>query len=392
LSTILLVWELGGGRGHLTPMRQVAERLIADGNRVYVASRDVAAAGEIFAGLPVGLFAAPYLATQPSYAVSPVRTYVDILHNVGFGSQSDLSALVSAWLSIYEAVKPDGIVFDHSPTALVASHAFRTKRVLLGIGFCCPPAGKEYEDLRTWLHKSGCVSHSEDHVLENLNAVRRHYALPVLSSIGDLFQHVDANILATFPELDHFGQRPTGRYVGVFAASPGVAPQWPVGGSRRAFAYLKPHDLLDDVVSELTRRKISTILFTGSRDKHVRRWSTDVVAVSAAPVDLDLALKQADIVLLNGTHATTASTLLAGRPSIHAPLVLEQWLVAQRVADLHAGIILARGGRNFAEALDEALSPGPAAGAAAFAYAKKGFNRQASLNSAVAAVESAMAS
>jgi hypothetical protein len=393
LANILLVWELGAGRGHLTPLRQLAERLIVRGHRVSIASRDVPAAGEIFTGLPAQLFAAPYLAALAPYTISPVRSFVDILYNIGFGSQNDLSALMAAWISIYEAVRPDVIVFDHSPTALAAAHVAPARRVLMGIGFGCPPPGKEIEDLRRWLPKPGRSSGSQTCVLENLNAVRRLYSLPPLASVGGLFSEVDANALATFPELDHFGPRPNGQYVGVFPESKGVAPQWPAGGTLRAFGYLKPHDLLDGVVAELTRRRISTVLFTGSSDpKHLARWSTECVSVSPIPLDVETALHQADVAILNGTHGTTASTLLAGRPSIHAPLVLEQWLVAHRVTDLHAGVILERGGRNFSEVLDDALSGGPATAAAAFAEARKGFDREASVSQAVATVESVASS
>ncbi|MEX2137693.1 MAG: hypothetical protein WD894_00415 [Pirellulales bacterium] len=391
MPTILLVWELGGGRGHLGPLRQLAERLIDRGHHVVLASRNVVAAGELFAGLPVGLFAAPFWPGTPSYAVSPVRSFVDILHNVGFGSQKDLSALASAWLSIYKAVRPDAVVFDHSPTALAASYAIPTRRILLGTGFACPPPGREAEDLRIWLGDRRETTNPSA-VLDNLNALRKSHRLPPLESVGQLFAEVDATLLATFPELDHFGARESGQYVGVFPLPRGATPQWHGDTRPRAFAYLKPHKLVEGVVAELTRLRVATILYTGSGDPAVaRQYATDFVRVSPVALDLQTALAETDFAVLNGTHATTAAALLAGKPTVQFPLLLEQWVLAERVAVLGAGLVVPA---NRAQSLPESLRRTAAGegsdGAAAFAATYAGFDRQASVNAAVDSIESAI--
>jgi hypothetical protein len=352
MSTILLTWELGGGRGHLGPLRQLAEQLLQRGHRVYLASRNVVAAGEIFAGLPVGLFAAPFLAGTPGYALSPVRSFVDILHNVGFGAQNDLAALVAAWRSIYQAVQPDVVVFDHSPTALAASYAVSVRRVLLGTGFACPPPGREADDLRIWNGNRRESNTSQSVVLENLNLVRQRYCLPAVDSVGELYAQVDATLLATYPELDHFGSRDSGVYTGVFPLPRGPAPIWPGPSRPRAFAYLKPHKLLESLVLELTRQRIATLLYTGSDDPQVRKHSTEWVHVLPSVVDLQAAMADADFAILNGTHATTIAALQAGKPTLHFPLFLEQWMFATRVCELGAGELVAA---NNAAALTESL-------------------------------------
>ena len=394
MPTILLVWELGGGRGHLGPLRQLAERLIDRGHRVFLASRNVVAAGELFDGMPVGLFAAPFLPGTPSYAVSPVRSYVDILHNVGFGARRDLAALTSAWLSIYAAVRPAAVVFDHSPTALAASYAFPSRRILLGTGFACPPPGREAEDLRIWIGDRRMGNTSQTAVLENLNSVRQLHRLPPLASIGELFARADATLLATFPELDHFGRRETGAYVGVFPFPSGALPPlWPAASRPRAFAYLKPHKLLEDVVAELTRQEISTLLFIGGDDVQLaKRLSTAYVHVLQEVLDLPSVMAEADFAILNGTHATTAAALLAGKPTLHFPLVLEQWLFASRVRELEAGTVVAA---NDAKSLDESLrrmcAGDGSVGAQRFAAKHAEFDSWSGVAKTVEAIEVAVA-
>jgi UDP:flavonoid glycosyltransferase YjiC (YdhE family) len=391
MPTILLVWELGGGRGHLGPLRQLAERLIDRGHHMFLASRNVVAAGELFSGLPVGLFAAPFLPGTPSYAVSPVRSFVDILHNVGFGSRDDLVALASAWLSIYTAVRPDAIVFDHSPTALAASYAFPTRRILLGTGFACPPPGRETEDLRIWLGNRR-ESTSQTAVLNNLNALCELHGLEPLESVGQLFAEVDATLLATFPELDHFGARDSGQYVGVFPFPPGAPPQWPRDSRPRAFAYLKPHKLVESVVAELTELRVPTILYTGSDDPEAaRRYATNYVHVSPMVLDLQTALVEADFAILNGTHATTSAALLAGKATVQFPLLLEQWVLAERVAELAAGFVVpANRAQLLPECLRRTASGEGRDGARTFAAKYAQFDRQASVNMAVESIESAI--
>jgi hypothetical protein len=366
----------------------LAERLIDRGHRVDLASRDVVSAGELFSGLKVGLFAAPFLPGTPAYAVSPVRSFADILNNVGFGSPQGLAALASAWMSIYKAVEPDAIVFDHSPTALAASYGFPVRRVLLGTGFACPPPDRVPEDLRIWLADRRTNSNPQA-VLESLNELRSLQQLPALQSAGDLYRDVDAALLATFPELDHFTQRPTGQYIGVFPLPTGAPPQWPRDARPRAFAYLKPHKLVESVVAELTARQAPTILYTGSQDSEtVRRFTTEFVSVSTAPLDLPTVMAQSDFAILNGTHATTAAALLAGKPTLHFPLVLEQWVLAERVAQLQAGLVVPANRPQLLPELLKRVADGEGKeGAAAFAAAHAGHHGAASLDAAVAAIE-----
>jgi hypothetical protein len=393
MATILLTWELGGGRGHLGPLRQLAQRLIERGHRVSLASRNVVTAGELFAGLPVGLFAAPFLPGTPGYALSPVRSYVDILHNVGFGAHIDLAALTDAWLSIYAAVRPDVVVFDHSPTALAASYAFSTRRILLGTGFACPPPEREGDDLRIWKSDRRNSSTNQTVVLENLNRVRRRHRLPDVGSVGALFARADATLLATYPELDHFGSRDSGVYTGVFPLPSGPAPVWLNASRPRAFAYLKPHNLLEKLVAELTRQRIATLLYTGGDDPQVvKKYSTRWVRVLRSGVDLRLAMADADFAILNGTHATTIAALLAGKPTLHFPLFLEQWLFATRVCELGAGQLVGANNAMGLVASLECVAAGEGnRGARRFAARHATHDPQAAVTSTVDAIESTIA-
>jgi UDP:flavonoid glycosyltransferase YjiC (YdhE family) len=98
---------------------------------------------------------------------------------------------------------------------------------------------------------------------------------------------------------------------------------------------------LKTLVEELTRERVATVLYTGSDEQEtVSLYSTEYVTVATQPLDLPATMAQADFAILNGTHATTVAALLAGRPSIHFPLVLEQWMFALRVNQLGGGEVI----------------------------------------------------
>jgi len=75
-----------------------------------------------------------------------------------------------------------------------------------------------------------------------------------------------------------------------------------------------------------------------------------------------------DLAILNGTHGATAQILLAGKPSLHFPLFLEQGLLGENVARLGAGLVAAPDREDFHARLDQLIrSPGYAAAARQFA-------------------------
>ena len=76
---------------------------------------------------------------------------------------------------------------------------------------------------------------------------------------------------------------------------------------------------------------------------------------SFRPVELDMrcAAAECDLAILNGTHGSTVLTLLAGKPILQLPLVLEQELNARATVRLGAAQASLRAAQN---ALAAALS------------------------------------
>src|SRR5437867_3647358 len=145
MSTIFFCQEQGSGLGHTMQMLPLARGLVEHGHRVFVALRDADGAEAVFAGSGVCYLDAPRRnetsprARRPTFPVT--GSFAHVLANVGWDNTRTLFTLGNMWQNLFAGFRPDGLVCDHSPSALLAARGLpkRVPRILLGSGFCCPP-------------------------------------------------------------------------------------------------------------------------------------------------------------------------------------------------------------------------------------------------------------
>lgn len=344
MATVLITWELGGGMGHVTRLRPIARALCSAGHRVVFASRDLIAARRAFAESDVACLQAPVQRRKSKSVIPNVRSYAQLLSNVGFASHEELGAAFEGWRSLFDLVDPEVTLFDHSPTALLASRSSATKRILFGDGFCCPPVDGRLPDLRPRQGgpAASCLA-DEQHVRDVANSILRQNGCDEVEQLSDIYGDVDETLLGTFEELDHFGPRSGAHYWGTWPSYPGDRPQWPQGSGKRVFAYLKPFPALASLLGELRRLALPTIIVGSWVDEAVRRrFGSNTLTLTHRPVDLVAAGSESDLAILNGTHGTTAALLLSGTPCLQIPIYQEQRLVGERTAAMGAGVIADR--------------------------------------------------
>jgi UDP:flavonoid glycosyltransferase YjiC (YdhE family) len=194
-------------------------------------------------------------------------------------------------------------------------------------------------------------------VLKQVNWVLANWGQPPLGRIGQLFADVDEQFLATLPELDHFPGRPRTGYWGPVLSSGGEAPDWPEGGGKKVFVYLKATPDAEDVLATLKRAGCPTVAFVEGLAPSVRkRVEAPNVRLAPRRVDVARAARECDLAVVNGGHGVTAEMLLAGKPLVVVPQVLEQQQTARAVERLGAGAVAAaRDPDSIVSALDSAL-------------------------------------
>ena len=253
---------------------------------------------------------------------------------------SNCGRWLNAWRSLYDLVRPDLVIFEHAPTAILATYAAGIRGVNIGTGFCCPPDRSPLPDWRPYLKNDRAqLDRDEAQVLAVINELLISWGQPPAEKVTDLYSRVNRTILATFPEIDHFGPRAGVEYWGTWSGGLGQPPEWPTGEGRRVFAYLKPFAALPALLERLVKRRLPTVVFGPKIDAQTKaRFQGETLRFASGPVELGAAGKWCDIAILNATHGTTASMLLAGRPILQIPLFLEQQLTANNVERMGAGL------------------------------------------------------
>lgn len=377
MATILFCWELGGGLGHVAPYLTLVNELSLRGHRLIFALRQSGKAARLLQQAGHSYLQAPLPGDRP---LNPVRlpcSYPHILYNSGYHDPATLLGLVRAWRALFTAVRPDLLICDHAPTALLASRGLHIKRITMGNGFCLPPDIYPLPNLRDWLGiDEARLRRDEDRVLETINRVLRVLKVSPLERVSHLF-HTDANILRTLKEFDPYARyRPEAEYWGTHPGPPGDEPPWPSGTQPRVFAYLKPSTLVPEILHKLAQLGVSSIIFCDRISKQLHeRYADSCLRIVSKPLDMRRVAGECDAAILNATLNSTINLLIAGKPILLLPLTLEQYLTARSVEHLGAGLDISRlRGEPLADVIDRFLaSRSYAEAATAFANRYRSF-------------------
>lgn len=341
MKNFLFAWELGANYGHLVRDRQVAERLRACGNNVFFAVRDTRIATEILAPYSFEFIQSPLPQSQARLDRAPAN-YAELLLAEGWGDRLLLLGQVRAWLSLFALIKPDMIIADHAPTALLAAHIAGLNCVAFGSGFEIPPSITPMPSIRPWesIPRSK-LEQSEKLVLGRANAVSLELGGKQLARLLDIFP--EKQVLATFRELDHYGPRENVTYTGSIHGI-GFAEKltWKNSGGPKIVAYLR----IDQKATEATLAALAdageeTIcIVPGLYQDQILKFASPCLSIYSRPQALDLLLTSADVMITYGGSGSIAEALLAGVPMILIPGMIEQYLGGRAVETLGAGILL----------------------------------------------------
>lgn len=341
MARILFTWELGGGIGHVAPYLPLANSLREKGHEVAFILRDLRMAETSLGQDDFPYFQAPVTLRKAENEIVTPYTFAQILHNVGYGNIQLLTGLAKGWRQIFDSFRPDLIIYDHSPTALLASRNRDCKKVVIGNGFFIPPDVTPLPLLRTNpVPDMAVVAADEARILANINQVLNHLGDTPVDRIAQLYD-ADEKMLMSFRELDHYLARPQQDvvYWGSGRSGLGSEPIWPASQGKRIYAYLKPFNTIEPLLHHLGQLRASVIIYAPDLNEAIKqKYGSPTLHFSSSPLDLEQTASSCDIAITNSTHATVVTFLLAGKPLLLLPVYLEQAILAYNIDRLGAGL------------------------------------------------------
>ena len=335
----LLGWEYGRGLGHAIPLIQIAQALTSRGWRCVLALRsDLIPEGFDVEGFEV--CAAPIWGGRAGVRPDVPRSsasMTDVLAGIGFCSAEWVERQVAAWRALFAEHKPDLLVTDHAPGAVLAARG-RVPCLATGTGYTVPPAGLTTFPL---FHTLSDPVFAEKEVLDTVNAALAKSHTEPLQALSQAMTG-DASCVCTLPFLDPYAEHRTEEVLGPLLKER-VYPR--AGGATEIFCYLRepPREArLDDLVSAIVDLPRRTVAFLPGLSPTRRAWLRDRgVTVLDGLASLNEQLSRSCLLIHPGGHGMAAAAVLAGVPQIVTSFDVEKWLTGRRLV-----------GRGIAQQLD----------------------------------------
>lgn len=326
MDRIVLANEMGGGWGHLLPLRAIADEFIQRGCSVSLLCRDYDKAVSAFGNTGVAVEQSP--AHKPSKSGFSLN-YAQNLWGNGYWNNEMLGAHFQWWSDRFRNLKPDFILADYAPTALLSAMSLDIPRGAIGTGFTLPPMTTPLPFLHPWLDSP--VKELFDIEDRVLSTIRRH--VPSLSSVAGIFEGAERFLLA-LPELDHFEFRSSEKYTGpVFGSASYPEIEWPEGSGPRVFIYLSAANrCLGGLMNHLRRTGLPAFGYIRNLPESDRKsMESPTLRLSGNLVDLEQAAAECTIAVTQGGYHTSARMLLSGTRLLICPEQLEQTLFAYQL-------------------------------------------------------------
>ena len=342
MARAIFAWELGGDLGHARRTLHVANELRALGHDVAFAFPDLTPLGAS-PDASLEWFQAPTIPIAPTLVTSPANMS-EILLNRGYGDSAAVTGALRGWLGLMRLWKPDILVADYAPGALLAARAAGIRSVTIGSGFSQPVLGEPMPAFRSWAPaEETALRILDSRVLASVRGAFDYVGqqLRAPASAADIFR-VQADLLCTWPEVDPMGPR-TGEYLGPQDdASTGAPAAWGSEARPRIFAYLKGRDPRFRAIFDAVRAVAGEAIIAapGLAPAQTQLLSSATVHVSPTAVALKPLLETADLCVCHGGPGIVTRALEAGVPLALLPQQLEQYLISQRLTAANTAVML----------------------------------------------------
>ena len=343
---LLHAWDLGGNWGHVVPFLDLRQSLVDAGFHIYSAVSRVAEYGKMLAKHGVVVLQAPASCSDRPDAPSLAHRYVAL----GWGNFSTLLGQVEAWRNLITLTGARLLLADATLPGLIAARTLGVPAVNLSLAYHIPPAARPFFYLYPPSESEVSPSLLEvaaglDHAMRQVFA---YYRMAAPRQFVDLFAIEEPGFFC-FPEMDHFGERPSHHYWGpLIGTSVGEVLDWPDVPGPKVFAYLRPRrpESVEAIRALAELGWPTVVACPGTPDSILGTLNPNIssLRMTSCLVDIGHAARVADLAVNHAGAGLTNAFLLAGKPLAMLPDGLESKLIADRVVAMGAGVILSESG------------------------------------------------
>lgn len=351
MHNIILIWEMGAELGHITRLKELAEKLCQKGHNVtFILNTPslISALPPHYPTTPFNVIQAPAKWTKKSLKLSrKPANFSEILIANGYHKTQELTDQIQEWQQLLTSLNADLIIFDYAPTAILASRGLLCKKMSLDDPFSKPP--NSYPLPIFSMARNVSINNlriSDDKLVNIVNKALCTLHIPPIKFAYDIF-HVDRSILLSIEEVDPYAnQRENTKYYGPISSNnlSGASLTWSANPkTKKVFAYLKPdYPKLDELLDALSQLNIEAHIYIPSSTLKGEQGAMNNnkapnIRISNTPYILDSSLQSADLLICHGGHSTTLNGIINGLPVLLIPLQQEQFITTQRCIDSGLG-------------------------------------------------------
>ncbi|MCG6859554.1 MAG: hypothetical protein LJE67_15960 [Salaquimonas sp.] len=341
--TALLGWEMGAGLGHAHKLKIVGNEMERQGWRVIYALRNPETAPIV--GIdPAAVVASTRWPRKPPEFLEKQnrpRTSLTFGQNLGFNGYHDSDLIhdrILAWQAILDAVKPDLVVSDFSPTLNLACRG-RVPLVVAGSGFLVPPADIErYPRLHD---RASAPLFDELALAGNVNRALGRLGLPLIEALPEVMDGQERCVctMAIFDPYD--GMRREACIGTILEAMPELNEE----PEDRLMVYLqKPALARPETVEMLLALPLPATLYIPGMDEAMRARFRDAGHEPlTGPADVTEVLPRVRAVISQGGIGLASTALLTGRPQLVLNTHIEELLTGEAIERSGLGFRLGMG-------------------------------------------------
>lgn len=325
VARILIGYERGDNLGHYRRLAPVAEALVAQGHQVTMFLRNPYECRGAITRNPLPFIQSPDLVAPNPAERGPrqMGSYSDIMVYGGFGRLETLFTATLAWRTVFDHLRPELIVCDHSPILCFAAYG-RIPVVQVGDGFTLPPAqGDTFPGFQPGRQTTVPV----ERIVAVMNEVQSRLGGPQVPTVTAPLRTA-ARLVCTLKGFDPYKDS---RRDPVIGPTEGLQAPIPFPKEPRIFAYLGlEHGITAKLLAALKQCSLPAEAYVrGMTAEIAKKFHRPGLLLFKTPQPIDQVLSRATLAIHHGGSGMAMACCSAGRPQITLPIHDETLLNAR---------------------------------------------------------------